>query len=55
MSYKFTLLILMTIIASALLIQKTLACEKDERKFDGCNTCICIEGSWACTKKWCGP
>lgn len=29
------------------------ACTGDDTKFDGCNSCKCVNNNWACTKKIC--
>jgi len=37
--------------------QEAIQCKSgDQMKAkDGCNTCVCHDGAWACTKKFCAP
>ncbi|HJK92864.1 MAG TPA: proprotein convertase P-domain-containing protein [Polyangiaceae bacterium LLY-WYZ-15_(1-7)] len=33
----------------------TPICADGETRFDGCNTCTCTDGRWACTERYCPP
>ena len=40
---------------AVLALKQALQCESGDKSFakDNCNTCVCHDGAWACTKKLC--